>query len=250
MIPQRLKWTPELVERFWDGFSQTRLTECSFSKLGGVSVIAAIAHLLSHDSRIVDFGAGDGHLAELIVERGFMVATYDPSMGRVRNLKTKLWNRPGFLGVADPESSEKFDVVLLIEVIEHVLDEELQDTLHRVSALTKPGGLLIVTTPNNEDLELGMSYCPVSNLLFHRWQHVRSFTRATLCELLNRFGYTEVVTHFIGFDNAIFEPFDPVSKNPPAKVPDYIKKLRRNESTRIGNESTIMYIGRRDIEGV
>ena len=131
-----------------------------------------------------------------------------------------------------------------------MVDEELQDTLHRVSTLTKPGGLLIVTTPNNENLELQMSYCPVSNLLFHRWQHVRSFTRATLCELLNRFGYTEIVTHFMGFDNAIFEPFDPASKNSPETVPDYIAKLRRNKSTRIGNESTIMYIGRRDIEGV
>ena len=107
MIPQRLKWTPELVERFWDGISQTRLTECSFSKLGGVGVIAAIAHLLSHDSRIVDFGAGDGHLAELIAERGFMVATYDPSMGRLKNLKTKLWNKPGFLGVIDSRKFRK-----------------------------------------------------------------------------------------------------------------------------------------------
>ncbi len=27
-----MKWTPDLVERFWDGVSQTRLSQLSFSK--------------------------------------------------------------------------------------------------------------------------------------------------------------------------------------------------------------------------
>lgn len=33
------------------------------------------------------------------------------------------------------------------------------------------GGALIITTPNEENLEDNMVYCPVSNTIFHRWQH-------------------------------------------------------------------------------
>ena len=92
-----------------------------------------------------------------------------------------------------------------------------------------------------------MVYCPVSNLLFHRWQHVRSFTRETLCALLDRFGFDEVVTHHVGFDDAIYCPTDPIwgRGDPEAPLPDYIAKLRRNEPTRIGSESNLLHVGRK-----
>ena len=44
-------------------------------------------------------------------------------------------------------SDKTFDVVLLIEVIEHILDEQLESSLKHLADFTKPGGLLIVTTP-------------------------------------------------------------------------------------------------------
>ena len=139
----------------------------------------------------------------------------------------------------------------MVEVIEHILDEQLDETLGRLAALTKPAGTLVVTTPNNEDLDLGMAYCPVSNLLFHRWQHVRSFTRETLCAVLDRFGFDEVVTHHVSFDDAIYCPTDPIwgQPDPEAPLPDYITKLRRNEQARIGNENTLLYIGRKRDRG-
>jgi 2-polyprenyl-3-methyl-5-hydroxy-6-metoxy-1,4-benzoquinol methylase len=252
MKPQRLKWTPELVSRFWDGVSQTELDKLSFAKQGGPSLLVAIDHLLPRDGVIIDFGAGDGHLVRLMCERGLRAAAYEPSKIRMQQLEAKLAGVSGFEGVIGPQMHRSFDVIIMSEVIEHVLDEELDLTLNRLAELTKPGGTVIVTTPNNENLELNMAYCPASNMLFHKWQHVRSFTTDTLASLLGRYGFREVASHRIGFDPAVFLPWDPIKSSEvyrgnrgKTELPDYIAKLRRNESTCIGSESNIMYVGRR-----
>lgn len=247
MKPERLEWTPELVGRFWDGFAQTQLVQFSFSKQAGQSLLIAIDHLLPCDGRILDFGAGDGHLVRLLCERGFSTTAYEPSIGRVQNLEEKLAGIERFDGVISADASCSFDLVIMAEVIEHILDDELDATLKRLAELTKPGGLLVVTTPNNENLELGMTYCPVSNMLFHRWQHVRSFTETSLSRLLHDYDFEELVTHQVGFDAAVFLPLDPQQPKPPNEneLPDYIIKLRRNERALIGSQANLLYIGRR-----
>lgn len=247
LSPQRIQWTPELVDRFWNGFSQTRLVEFSFSKQAGRSLIVAVDHLLPREGRVLDFGAGDGYLIKLMCDRGLYVAGYEPSEGRSLNLTSMLENYPRFLGFATQDSAEQYDFVMMAEVIEHILDEQLDKTLGRLSDFVKPGGILVVTTPNNEDLELGMSYCPISNTLFHRWQHVRSFTRDSLAELLADHDFEEVVTHHVEFNDSLYVPSDPLwgGAPPDGDPPSHIQELRANRSARIGGETNLLYIGRR-----
>jgi 2-polyprenyl-3-methyl-5-hydroxy-6-metoxy-1,4-benzoquinol methylase len=247
MKPERLKWTPELVGRFWNGFSQTQLVQFSFSQQAGRSLLIAIDHLLPRNGEVLDFGAGDGHLVRLLCERGFRATAYEPSEGRTENLERSLAGIERFGGVIGKNATSKFDLVIMAEVIEHILDEEIDTTLCRLAELTKSGGTLVVTTPNNENLELGMAFCPVSNMLFHRWQHVRSFTEESLANMLRRYGFEETVTHRVGFDNVIYFPVDPQSPTAPkeTELPDYIAKLRRNEKATIGSENNLLYIGRK-----
>lgn len=244
--PVRLQWTPKLMERFWNGFAQTRLTELSFSRLGGKSLIAAIAHLLPKEGRILDFGAGDGELIKMMCMRGLHVAGYEPSEERGEQLRKNLENVPGFLGAIGAHCDDKFDVVLLVEVIEHVIDEQLDSTLKSLAAFIHTGGTLIVTTPNNEDLDLNMAYCPVSNTLFHRWQHVRSFTRESLVSLLANYGFEEVATHQLEFRDDLYLPYDELWGLPAAgPLPPHMAELRTNTPTRAGAQTNLVYIGRR-----
>ncbi|MCK1422384.1 glycosyltransferase [Bradyrhizobium sp. 182] len=247
MAAERLKWTPELVNRFWDNVGQTRLTELSFAKLGGRSVITAIDHILPKHGRILDFGAGDGHLLRFMAQRGLTVAGYEPSKGRAANLQRVLENFDGFLGVVGDDSAETFDVVIMSEVIEHVLDEVLDATLDRLARFVRPGGMLVITTPNNEDLDLDMAYCPVSNLLFHRWQHVRSLDQSSLKTLLSRFGFDEVVTHQVGFDDNIFVPHDAFWSGKPIvdPLPDWLENIRQNKPSQAGAGNRLLYIGQK-----
>jgi 2-polyprenyl-3-methyl-5-hydroxy-6-metoxy-1,4-benzoquinol methylase len=245
--PDRLVWTRELTDRFWNGFSKTRLVELSFSRLGGKALIASIAHLLPEDGRILDFGAGDGDLAELMCQRGLHVAVYEPSSERSRHLRDKLTRYPGFLGAVKAWSHEQFDVVLLVEVIEHILDEQLDETLKLLAHFTRSGGILLVTTPNNEDLDLNMAYCPVSNMLFHRWQHVRSFTQESLSALIGEYGFEEVATHQIEFRDDLFVPYDKIWGTPTAKLPPHVVDLRANRARWTGAGSNLLYIGRKSV---
>jgi SAM-dependent methyltransferase len=245
--PQRLRWTPALVDRFWNGFAQTKLVNFAFSKIGGRSLIVAIDHLLPRDGDILDYGAGDGQLIKLLCEKGLRAAAYEPSASRARHLRAALGETPGFLGVEGQNISRRFDVVILAEVIEHILDESLDASLQRIQRAVRPGGLVVVTTPNNEDLELGMCYCPQSNMLFHRWQHVRSFDDQSLPALFRNYGFEEVVTHRIDFADPIFVPLDPLWGNPTAadETPDFLRCIRNNQPIRQGNELSLLYVGRR-----
>ena len=247
--PRRIRWTPALVERFWQGFSQTRLVEHSFSRQGGRSLIIAVDHLLPRSGEILDYGAGDGDLVQMMCERGLKASAYEPSEKRSETLKNRLQKYTDFLGIIKPETQKSFDVVIAAEIIEHVLDEQIDICLRRIHSFVRPEGVLIVTAPNNEDLDLGMAYCPVSNTLFHRWQHVRSFTDRSLADLLSQYGFQEIASHHVEFNDTLFVPYDALWGSAAEKdnMPSHIVELRANRSVRMGAENNLLYIGRRKI---
>jgi len=172
---RELVWKPELVSSFWAGVAKSRLDELSFGKMGGAAFVDFIVPFLPSNATILDFGAGSGHLIELLCNKGFQVAGFELSEGRKENIKEKLIGNKNFLGFSEIGSKEKFDVVILTEVIEHILEDDFDKALQAICNFVKPGGYLIVTTPHNEDLELNHAYCVLSNTFFHRWQHVKSF---------------------------------------------------------------------------
>lgn len=243
--PQRLRWTPELVERFWNGIRQTRLTEFNFSRQAGKALVLSIEHFLSRSGTVLDFGAGDGDLVALLLERGYRVAAYELSNLQQKALAARFNGHSNFGGIVGPAVQRTFDTVVLCEVIEHILDEDFDDVMGRVAELTTPGGHVIVTTPNNEDLDLGMCYDPLTNTLFHRWQHVRSFTALSLAETIHRYGFDELVTHQIGLDNNLFVPFDPLwgGASSDVALPSHITQIRSNMPAAIGTQNNLVYIG-------
>ena len=56
----------------------------------------------------------------------------------------------------------QFDAVIASEILEHLDDEELRDSLAVIHEKLKPGGKLLVTTPN------GYSLFELENLLWYR----------------------------------------------------------------------------------
>lgn len=201
-----LTWTPELVARFWSALSQTRLLELAFSKLAGPYLFMLVRQYLSENGRHLDFGAGDGDFTHLLVDRGIATAAFEPSAARQAVIWSRLNNRsPPFLGCIGPDyRGAPFDVIFMFEVVEHILDDSLDDTFALLQRLLAPEGQLIITTPNNEDLELASVVDPRGEVLFHRWQHVRSLTRQSLSDLLERFGFSLIVTHEIEISDRVF----------------------------------------------
>jgi ACR3 family arsenite transporter len=64
--------------------------------------------------------------------------------------------------IGRPEEAGPFDVVMAIEVIEHVPEAEMPVFLSQLKQALKPGGTLILSTPNGEALEQSAIYGPES----------------------------------------------------------------------------------------
>ena len=196
---KKIEWTPQLVNAFWNGVAQTELDSLSFGRVAGPRFLELFGDYFVPGSRCLDFGAGSGHVLQLLLDRGLDVAGFDPAPDRQQLLLKSIGQRKNFLGIKGLDSDEQFDIVLLMEVVEHVLEEDFVAVLDRVSRFVKPGGLVIASTPNNENLALASVYCPVSETLFHPWQHVRSFTPGRLSDLFRDLGFSSQFLALVDF---------------------------------------------------
>lgn len=184
-----IEWTPELVERFWTGVARTRLSEISSSRSCADRVLELIEPYLSVEGRYLDYGAGDGDLVATMVRKGYRTAAYEPNKSRLNKLPPSVMEHPNFLGIVPGSAQQPFDGVFMVEVVEHILEPQVNEVFRQVQNLLKRDGRIIITTPFAEDLELNGAFCPACQTLFHRWQHVRSFSVDTLIGFMARQGF-------------------------------------------------------------
>ena len=93
----------------------------------------------------------------------------------------------------------RFEAVILVDLVEHVDDQVLQHIFDDVRRILAPVGVVVVTTPNDEDLTIEAVYCPCCNNTFHRWQHVRSWSAQTLSTRFSSLGFQTVATRTTDF---------------------------------------------------
>src|SRR5919199_763766 len=201
-MPEAIQWTPQLINRFWDGLSRTGfLHKMSFSALAGPRMLALVRPFLSEGASCLDYGGGDGDFARVLLQNGFKVASYEPAEGRSAIVESLFAGNPQFLGTVGEGSRRRFDVSFCLEVIEHVHPEELERFLVGLNRGISTGGTLVLSCPHAEDLDLQASYCPVCESTFHRWQHLRSVKPAMLRHLLEAAGFETVWQGLAGFDD-------------------------------------------------
>jgi ubiquinone/menaquinone biosynthesis C-methylase UbiE len=122
----------------------------------------------------------------------------DFSTDSLKIVKEKFENNPHFKGstlahgLPTPLTGDTFDVVFFIETIEHILPEDLNGTLQEIHRLLRKGGYIFVTTPNQENLEAAKILCPECGCIFHRIQHIASWTKDSLSSMMKANGFYEV----------------------------------------------------------
>jgi len=102
--------------------------------------------------RLLEVGCGSGVFLVAMRRRGWAVAGLEPHRTSAHDLRTHhgLDVRAGMLEDA-PIEWGPFDAVALLDVIEHLVDPAA--ALAKVRALLRPGGVLILATPNVASLE-------------------------------------------------------------------------------------------------
>jgi 2-polyprenyl-6-hydroxyphenyl methylase/3-demethylubiquinone-9 3-methyltransferase len=101
---------------------------------------------------VLDIGCGGGLLSEPITRLGAAVVGADPAAANIEAAKVHA-GREGLpidyrvtTAEALADAGERFEVVLAMEVVEHVADLTL--FVSRCAEMVKPGGLMVVATLN------------------------------------------------------------------------------------------------------
>ncbi len=138
-------------------------------------------------SNVLDIGVGYGFVIEELHKKfpHLSLAGIDISSKAIQNIKQKL-DGDFRVGSAEnlPWPDNSFDVVLLLEILEHIPATNLFGVLNEVRRVLKNSGVLIVSVPLYENLEAYTFKCPVCNSLINPNGHVRSYTpKLVLSEL-------------------------------------------------------------------
>lgn len=170
-------------EKIWDYFQ----TEMSESFKGALPRLTFLCKKLKKGQKVLNIGVGDGAFEKLSSASGMEVYCLDPSEKAIKNIKNELkLGDKAKVGYSQsiPFNSGFFDVVVMTEVLEHLPDDTLQQTLIEVNRVLKNDGNFLITVPFDEVLSTNQAICPQCELVFHRWGHEQTFTKERLRALL------------------------------------------------------------------
>ena len=120
-----------------------------------------LTHLLSYqfatdyviNKNILDYGCGTGYGADILAKKAKLVTAIDISDEAIlyakKNYSSHNLNFKTTSKFKKEEFKEMFDVITSFQVIEHVISEK--EFLTNLFELLKPGGFLILTTPNKKN---------------------------------------------------------------------------------------------------
>lgn len=211
----RVQWNREKVVRFWNYHSALPWSGSTYaSNQMGDALLQLLRKEVPVQGRdVLDFGSGPGYLTEKLTKRGARTHAADFSQASLDAVRARVGNDPKLNGLTLltglPSSlpTAGFDVAFFIETIEHLLPDDLEATLVELHRVVKPGGLLVTTTRNEEDLEKENVLCPDCGAVFHRIQHLTSWSAASLSAVLDRHGFDRVTTKTV-----LFRPFKRFSR--------------------------------------
>lgn len=135
-----------------------------------------LGRLKSDSLRVLDVGGGSGWLLNLI--RSLSDRVKDTHVVDLDKDAESLAIQNGhkyFCGrIEDFETTDKFDFVLMLNLIEHVADPLA--VMKKISDILKPGGVVLIKTPNYDSLDVnvyrhknwGGYHCPRHWVLFRK----------------------------------------------------------------------------------
>jgi len=206
-----VEWTPERIERFWNFYGANTAAHGSyFSGQFGDAILRIVRRHVTLSGILVDLGCGPGFLVEQLLRQGYVCKAVDFSREAIEKVQGRFAGHPGFrggeVGSLDrlPLHDGEAGALFLIEVLEHLSPAFMAKAFAEFHRVLQPGGHVIATVPNEEDLAAKSVACPDCGCVFHRMQHVQRFSRELLAEGLRRGSFDAVLVvavnlkHFTG----------------------------------------------------
>jgi len=146
----------------------------------------------------LDIGCGDGTHLEWL--RGYVSELYASDYNIMRLVRARTFNQARCLFMADitnyPVNDNTFDVIFFNHVLEHIPDDvSALAELHRV---LKPGGLLVLGTPNEGVWFWQLAY-RLQPRMVRTSDHVQFYTAETLAAKCKAAGFSIRVIKHMGY---------------------------------------------------
>lgn len=166
------------------------------------------------NGKILEIGCSYGNYLFQLKKLGWDVKGIELTKDAVEHGKNKLGLDILNIGIQDFESEEKFDIIYLRMVLEHVESPKL--VLKKCYSLLKPHGKLVLILPDISGLEVGIykKYAYTLQLPYHLY-HFSPFTIKNYLKLLN---FQNVKIIHENFDRDLLAPLNFMIRENPNKL--------------------------------
>jgi SAM-dependent methyltransferase len=223
-----------------------------------------IAHFVkkySGGKGVLDIGCGTGDLIEVLVEHGLDVSGLDPSTCAIEIAKAagckKVYNSS--LEEFFNKNTDKFDAIILVNVLEHVPDPS--GIIRMAREMLTGGGVIIVIVPNDFSKIQAMAKKKLGCL--NDWwvaipDHINYFNYSSLNDFMMRSGFNNIYTqgdfpmevfllagqNYIG-DRRVGKKCHDIRVKAEMFVPNVIRRLAYSALAKVGIGRDCFYVGRK-----
>jgi SAM-dependent methyltransferase len=189
----KIEWNESNVAFFWSSYLKNQSNHGAWMSEGsGKAILRRMneilpSNFLSTPKVICDWGCGTGNFGKGFAARGHKIFGLDQ-----KDVVSQIPHESNnFVGVSDSNliPDKELDLVYALEVIEHIIDIEVQKTFSEWRRILKKDGFLLLTTPNDENLDANSIVCPNCETQFHTVQHVRSLTTSSIAMMVEENGF-------------------------------------------------------------
>lgn len=169
--------------QWYDGSAEQRAVGVRHAKAN----LRRLTGRLPSGGRALDVGCGHGFTLEALASMGYEASGIDASEDQVAEAKAA-----GFAAEVNGDLASwangrenTFDLVTMYDVLEHVPVNGQLDFLDGAFRILKPGGVLVIQTPNGASPAAGF-------VRYVDWTHTSSFTTPSLSPLLQSLGFVDI----------------------------------------------------------
>lgn len=141
---------PEL----WNGLISKNIEREKKSPITKDRIKTVISAIKKGRGKLLDVGFGYGFIEEVLRDSHFILHGIDISPLAVKRIKKKVKGNFRISSILKiPYKDDFFDIVLALEVLEHITPSNTFNALNELKRVLKAKGLMIISVPINEQLE-------------------------------------------------------------------------------------------------
>jgi ubiquinone/menaquinone biosynthesis C-methylase UbiE len=143
---------------------------------------------------LLEVGCGEGRIINTLQNQYEKIFGMDISDEALKHVETpKIKGR--IENIPFPDNS--FDIVLCCEVLEHLPSPIYEKALKEIQRVSKK--YILISVPNEEDIQIGKIKCPHCASSFHVYGHLRSFNLSNMKDLfgVNKLVKYEIVSNYV-----------------------------------------------------